>query len=276
MNPLFVSEITIYPIKSCGGIAIQSAEFDDYGIKTDRMFMIVDENSIPITQRDVPELALVKTELERNSVRVLYRDSSILIPISDNKPHELYTSVWESAPLSVADVGAQTDEFFADIINRKCRLVRRSQSYNRLVASGIFTGQHRVAFVDSHPILIVSRNSVRELNKRLDEPILPDRFRPNIIIDGDCAPFDEDSWSIFQIDNQFFDFGKRCARCTVTTINQQTAQKSKEPLRELANFRRDERGKVCFGAYFTNRNTFGSISTKSTVHIHQSFNNPLT
>ena len=43
-----------------------------------------------------------------------------------------------------------------------------------------------------------------------------------------------------------FDLVKACARCTITTTDQATAERGKEPLTTLATYRRFERG-VLFG-----------------------------
>ncbi|MBI3258953.1 MAG: MOSC domain-containing protein [Ignavibacteriae bacterium] len=270
MNSPAVHSLHIYPIKSCGGISLQQVNLDKYGFENDRRWMITDINGELISQRDNPELALVRTAIDKGVLRATYKGDSIELPLNSEKEHEFYTALWGSAPFSVYDEGREAADFFSDILNCKCRLVNRSESFNRVVASGLIVGEHPVGFCDSHPLLVLTQNSLRELNHRIKEPMLSDRFRANIIIEGDLDSFAEDDWRVFEIDNKLFDFGKRCARCVVTTINQQTAEKGQEPLRELANFRRDHHtGKVWFGAYYTNRMASGHISVGSPVNIHQ-------
>lgn len=270
MNLASVHSLHIYPIKSCGGISVQKVNLDKYGFENDRRWMITDENGELISQRDYPQLALVHTAINNDTLTATYNNNSIELSLNSKKEHEFYTTLWNSALFSVFDEGGAASEFFSDIIGRKCRLVNRSESFSRVVASGLIVGEHQVGFVDTHPLLVITQNSLRELNHRVDEPMLADRFRANIIIEGNMESFAEDDWRVFEIEHSYFDFGKRCARCVVTTINQQTAQKGQEPLRELANFRRDQHtGKVWFGAYFTNRMTSGHISVGSQVVIHQ-------
>lgn len=275
MNQLAVHSLHIYPIKACGGISMQNIAIDKYGFENDRRWLLVDENGQFITQRDFPELSLVQPMIDGNILRVTHRKNTTEIRIDTEKKHEFYTSVWESDPLSVYDEGNSAADFFSEVVKSPCRLVRRSETYKRVVTSGKITGEHNISFVDSHPILIITQNSLKELNSRLDETLLPDRFRPNIIVEGDCDGFDEDNWRVIGINNQLFDFGKRCSRCVVTTINQQTAEKGSEPLHELANFRRDHRGKVCFGAYYTNRQATGNLAVGNPVVIYNSENIPL-
>jgi len=275
MSLLSVDSLFIYPVKSCSGIPLQNIRIDNYGVENDRKWMVVDEKGEMITQRESPELALVKTEINDEYLRISYKHSFVKLFLLQVNSHNYYTSVFGSEPLSVTDEGDEASSFFSDILHRKCRLVRRSELYKRDVTSGKITGKHQVGFVDSHPILILSQSSLTALNQRLTEPLPYNRFRPNIVIGGDCNEFDEDNWRVIEVDTLLFDFGKRCSRCMITTINQQTLEKGKEPLHELANFRRDERGKVCFGAYFTNRQTNGTLSVGSRVIIHQSEKNPL-
>lgn len=275
MSILTVESLFVYPIKSCRGTALQRVNIDNFGFENDRKWMVIDENGKFLTQREAPELALIQTEITNDSIRISYLNNSIKLSLSENNIHHFYTTVWESEPLSVADEGNLVATFFSDILHRKCRLVKRSETYKREVSSGKIIGKHHVGFVDSHPILIITKSSLKELNQRLAEQLPFDRFRPNIIVSGECKGFHEDDWMEIEINNQVFDFGKRCSRCTITTIDQVTLEKGKEPLSELAQFRRDNRGKVCFGSYFTNRYSIGIIEVGNYVTILQSENKPL-
>jgi hypothetical protein len=64
------------------------------------------------------------------------------------------------------------------------------------------------------------------------------RFRPSFIVAG-CEAFAEDTWTRFQAGGITFRTAGPCARCVVTTTDQLTAERGKEPLRTLATYRRD-------------------------------------
>ena len=64
-----------------------------------------------------------------------------------------------------------------------------------------------------------------------------DRFRPNLVVAG-CAAFAEDTWARFRIGGVVFRAGGPCARCVVTTTDHLTAERTREPLRTLASYRR--------------------------------------
>ena len=72
-----------------------------------------------------------------------------------------------------------------------------------------------------------------------------DRFRANLVVAGSTA-FAEDHWKQIRIGSVDFLVVKPCARCQVTTIDQATGETSKEPLKTLATYRKQD-GKVMFG-----------------------------
>jgi hypothetical protein len=72
-----------------------------------------------------------------------------------------------------------------------------------------------------------------------------DRFRPNLVFSGAKA-YEEDSWKTLKVGEVDFQIVKPCARCVMTTIDQENATKSKEPLKTLASFR-TVNNKVLFG-----------------------------
>ena len=59
-----VSEIWIYPIKSCKGFKTNSAKIVKTGFKHDREFMLVNEEGRFVTQRQFPLMALIEVTLQ--------------------------------------------------------------------------------------------------------------------------------------------------------------------------------------------------------------------
>ena len=105
-----------------------------------------------------------------------------------------------------------------------------------------------MAFADAHELLIVSEASLAELNSRLETPLPMDRFRPNIVVAG-CAPFAEDAWEAVSVASVRMLGADPCVRCVITTTDQVTAERGKEPLRTLAAYRKTPKG-VIFGRNF--------------------------
>jgi len=84
-----------------------------------------------------------------------------------------------------------------------------------------------------------------DLNSRLQTPVPMNRFRPNIVVEGGKA-FDEDCWQHFTIGDAAFAGVKPCARCVLTTVNQETGEQGVEPLATLSKYRKTG-NKVLFG-----------------------------
>lgn len=95
-----------------------------------------------------------------------------------------------------------------------------------------------------------------------------DRFRPNLVVTG-SAPFAEDTWSRFRIGTVVFRAGGPCARCVVTTTDQETADRGPEPLRTLATFRRDpqEPTNVNFGQNLIHESKSGVLRVGDPVEL---------
>src|SRR5258708_3185754 len=148
----------------------------------------------------------------------------------------------------------------------ECRLVRIGTSYIRPVKPEKAKPGDEVSFADGYPLLIVTEESLTDLNHRLDDPVPINRFRPNIVVTG-AGAYAEDSWSKVRIGQVIFRATGPCGRCIVTTTDQFTSERGKEPLRTLAMYRKDERNEVNFGQNFVNESKTGVVAIGDTVEI---------
>jgi uncharacterized protein YcbX len=238
-----LSYLRIYPIKSCGGIAVDEWEVDERGLRHDRRWMLVDETGSFMSQRKLPRMALIKVRLESDGLVVDAPGmSSLQVPFGppDGKP--MLARVWNDL------VEAQTvddDSWFSEFLGVRCKLVYLPDESVRQVDPAYAEPGDRVSLADGFPFLLISEASLADLNARLEQPLPMDRFRPNLVVGG-CEPFAEDGWRGVRIGRLTFRVVKPCARCTITTVDQESATKGKEPLRTLARFRRAG-NKVLFG-----------------------------
>ena len=121
-------------------------------------------------------------------------------------------------------------------------------------------------------MLVIGEASLDALNDRLvmrnEEPIPMNRFRPNLVIQG-AEAFAEDSWGRVRIGDVILRAGKPCARCVVTTTDQLTGDRGKEPLRTLSTFRRDKTdpSEVNFGHNYIHDTKSGLITIGATVEV---------
>jgi len=93
-----------------------------------------------------------------------------------------------------------------------------------------------VSFADGFPFLLISEESLADLNRRLAQPLPMNRFRPNLIVAG-AEPYGEDEWCRIEIGGIPMRVVKPCGRCVVTTTDQAIGERGKEPLRTLATYR---------------------------------------
>lgn len=248
---LTLSKIYIYPIKSLGGISLVESFVEDRGLQYDRRMMLVDDEGIFITQRDFPQMALLKTEIKNEHLTVahLNYNQSIEIPLQPANSFSHYkrkVKIWDDI-CEASIVSEEADNFFSDMIGLKCHLVYMPEDEKRIVdpQRKYVVDNHIVSFADGYPFLIIGQSSLNELNRRLEKPLPMNRFRPNFVFAGG-RPFEEDNWKDFMIGDVKFRAVKPCARCVITTTDQETAIRNQEPLKTLSTFRKIE-NKVMFG-----------------------------
>ena len=241
---MHLSALYLYPVKSLRGYAMTESNVDSLGLAGDRRFMLVDETGRFLTQRTLPRMALVATALTAGTLTLSAEGAgSIAVSTAPDPAASLRNvSVWKSEGLLAEDCGDAPAQWLSGFLQVKCRLVRIGSKFMRPVLKPDVTGPGDVvSFADSVPFLIVSEASLHDLNDRLvgkGEEALPlDRFRPNLVVAG-AAAFAEDTWTRFRIGALTFHAAGPCARCAITTTNQQTAERGREPLRTLATYRR--------------------------------------
>jgi hypothetical protein len=247
MSELRLSEIWIYPIKSLGGIRLNQAKVLDKGLEYDRRWMLVDENGVFMTQRNNPTMALFRLKIENEKLRIAYGPQSTDHSISIN-PGNFENGerviIWDDTVIA-CEVSKESSAWFSNILGSKCRLVHFPEENSRAVDAVYKVNDEHVSLADGYPFLIIGQESLNFLNSKLAHPIPMNRFRPNFVFTGG-EPNEEDTWRNFVIGNNRFVGVKPCGRCAIPTINQETAEKSDEPTRTLATYRRKE-SKILFG-----------------------------
>jgi len=239
-----LAALYVYPVKSLGGVQVESAAVDALGLVGDRRFLVVDETGRFLTQRTLPRMALIRTALTADTLQLTQEGrGGVAVPLAPDPAAPLRTvSVWKSEGLQAEDAGDAAAAWLSDGLATRCRLVRIGRAFQRPILKASAAAGDTVSFADAYPFLILSEASLADLNDRLierdEEPLPMNRFRPNFVVSG-CAPYEEDTWPRFRIGEVTFRAGGPCARCVMTTTDQETAERGKEPLRTLATYRRD-------------------------------------
>jgi uncharacterized protein len=249
---VILTHLFVYPIKSLGGIRLTEAVVEPRGLRHDRRWMLIDPHSRQfLTQRTDATLALLAVGLEADALVVHHRTrpelGTLRVPLTEPLTRPVSVTIWEDT-VPALPVSAAADAWFTVAINRPAQLVYMPDSTRRPVDPER-APRAIVSFADGYPLLAIGEAALAELNHRLtaasEAPVPMDRFRPNLVFQGG-APHAEDAWGAFRIGEVAFQGVKKCARCIVTTIDQQTAVTGKEPLRTLNKYRRTG-NKVDFG-----------------------------
>ncbi len=265
---LTISELYIYPIKSLGGVALDKATLTERGFEHDRRWMLVNADNQFISQREVNAMALLKVQLTGQGLLITnigVPGEEMHIPFLPTITETEMVTVWSSR-CRAQRVSDEADAWFSKQLGFPCKLVYMPDTTRRYVDGRYAHNKEITGFSDGYPLLLIGQASLDDLNNRLETPLPMNRFRPNIVFTGGAA-FQEDYMKHFMINGITFFGVKPCARCVITTINQQTAEKAKEPLKTLSTYRMKNK-KIYFGQNLLHQGT-GVVSIGDAISIHE-------
>jgi uncharacterized protein len=255
-----ITELNLYPIKSCAGISLREATLTAAGLMSehiyDREWMVVDAQGEFMTQRDFPKMALIVPRIKADTLEL--RAPGMLrleIPLGLPDPEDAQSvnvRVWDDAVLAY-DCDEVTAAWFSNFLGTPCKLVRFHSDAKRL-ANAKWTGGIDVPtlFSDGFPMLLISEASLGDLNDKLKaqgRSALPmNRFRPNIVING-IEAFEEDYAESFKAGSATLKPVKPCPRCPMPSIDQSTGEFGPDPLDILQAYRSNLKvdGGITFG-----------------------------
>jgi len=255
-----LTELNLYPIKSCAGIALREATVTPAGLMSeqiyDREWMVVDAQGSFMTQRAYPKMAQIVPRIKADTLELrapgmLRLEIPLGLPDPDDAP-TLNVNVWDDS-LQAYDCDETTATWFSKFLGTPCRLVR-FHAYAKRMANARWTGDvdAPTLFSDGFPMLVISDASLADLNDKLKtqgRTALPmNRFRPNIVINGTEA-FDEDHADTIAIGAAKLKPVKPCARCTMPSVDQGSGEIGPDPLDILRSYRANPRidGGIAFG-----------------------------
>ena len=246
-SSLVLQEIYLYPIKSLGGISVRQALVEERGFRYDRRWMLVDKKGEFVTQRTYPQLAVLQVALGETQLEVYSKidpAQRIAFDLDLVSTQELTVKIWGDEVLARL-VSDEVSRWFSDFLGMALDLVVMPESSERKMDPRYAVHEESVSFADGMPYVLIGQSSLDDLNQRLNEAVRMDRFRPNLVFSGGMA-YAEDQFRQLLIGEVGFQVVKPCARCVLITVNQQTAERGKEPLATLATYR-SQGSKVYFG-----------------------------
>lgn len=257
-----IGALWVFPVKSCAGVSVQSAQLLPTGLKWDRAWMVVDPEGVFITQREVPQMALIQPWIDEQAgtLQLQYPGApGLTVPLAvpgASDASQMRVQVWDSH-VNAWDTGEAAATWFGQVLGRACRLVRFDGAQQRLSGSRWTGGiEGATQFADGYPLLVTTSSAFDGLNDKLQaqghERVDGLRFRANIVLDG-LAEHEEDFietlWVHAEAAPVAIRLGKPCARCPIPNIDPRTAQSSPEVGDTIAQYRQDARmdGAITFG-----------------------------
>jgi len=312
-----VVDLRVYPVKSCGGISLSSSRMAQTGLEWDRVLAVVDKNGRVQTQRLHTKMAAIRTSLDLEAKTLTLETDGmepLMVPLDNLEAAgctRTLTSVGHGDPIPAWLYPKSVTEWLTrclagtpgltingeEEIRRTSRgaerynLVRFDDTANdkRQVANDVggenALPQDQVAFPDLFPLLVTTKESLEEVDRRVPSlKVTMDRFRPNIVVAGLPKAFDEDKWAVIEIGDGERGMVLRCLeqdpRCQMPTIDQRTGQKDPqfEPSRTLRRFRKlpfDPFGKAgdlagegpMFGIYAAHGGKLGELRVGDAVRV---------
>ena len=256
-----VVALNVHPVKSCAIRPVPSASVERAGLAGDRRWMVVDADGTLVSARKVHGLFSVVADTPQTSDEVT---SGLRLQAAGEPDLHLHGDIGEvirvrlhSHDLAGALVSPEADAWLARVLGTPgLRLVRCVDPTQRALNPDHSTSGDHTAYADGYPLTLASRASLRQLQDWVAEtavergeavpaPLPEQRFRANVVVDGDLEPFVEDTWTSLRIGGVGFRVAKPVDRCVMTTIDPGSLDTGPEPIRTLARHRRWD-GKTWF------------------------------
>lgn len=248
---MYISQLFIYPIKSCAPVSVESLVFDRFGPQGDRRFMLVDERGKFLSQRQLPQMANIQPDIVWNeagqmqAINLSTETGQCQVELQ-SLSQRIEVTVWKDS-LEALDCGDAVSEWLSGFLGRRCRLVMLPEDSQRQVSLKRAEVGRYVGFADGYPLLVVNQASLDYFSEKIDRPMAVERFRPNVVVSGEeLVAFSELKWQRLNLLQGTLKLVKPCERCVIPTRDLQTLEREKDVLSVL---RKDclVDGKMIFG-----------------------------
>ncbi|WP_330302695.1 MULTISPECIES: MOSC N-terminal beta barrel domain-containing protein [unclassified Streptomyces] len=245
--------IHVHPVKAFRGQSPREAVVEPWGLAGDRRWVLIDDGGKVVTQRQQPRLALAAAELlPGGGIRLSAEGREpVNVPVPEPVGTTTLDIFGDKVEAVLADAAAHA--WCSDYLGADVRLVHMDDPATRRPVDPDFAlPGETVSFADGYPLLVTTLASLKALNSLIAQgehahegPLPMSRFRPSVVVSGTTA-WAEDDWSRIAIGEVTFRVARMCGRCVVTTTDQDSAERGKEPLRTLGRHRRFG-GQLVFG-----------------------------
>ncbi len=244
--------LAVHPLKSAAVRSVRHADVEPWGLADDRRWMLVDASGECVTAREESRLLTVHADTPRTdpavaaALRLRSRDGDeLLVPPASGEPFPVTV---HGRGLSGVAAGDAATGWLRALLGRDDVTLVHVAAPRPLNPERARPGE-ATAFADGYPVTLATGPSLRRLDDWVTEtalergeapagPLAMARFRPNLMVDGDLEPFEEDDWSSVRVGAVTFRVVAPVDRCVLTTRDPETAERGPEPIRTLARHRR--------------------------------------
>ncbi|KAG8742537.1 hypothetical protein FRC10_001304 [Ceratobasidium sp. 414] len=291
-----ITKLLVHPIKSCRGISLSESRYTPKGLQVWQYLIVEADTHKFITARQFPKMVLVETAIEPGETPLLRVSfpkasgiSSFVTPLAPDsatlQSWELISDIeiWLDTGLNayVAESLSPTEpspsSLLSSFLGRDVLLVLKGPKRRAVETTSTHPDlDAEVRFQDGFPLLLATTESLAAVQERVrhsangvqgwkvggitprwqTEELVMERFRPNIVLSGSPAPFDEDYWGDVQIGEDGAEGGVvsvvgRCGRCLLPNVDTTTGVRDNAvPFKVITKFRRVETlagSTACFG-----------------------------
>ncbi|CAB3976894.1 molybdenum cofactor sulfurase 3 isoform X2 [Paramuricea clavata] len=262
-NNCHLKRLFIYPVKSCAAFEVEEWDLNEKGLCYDREWLIVNESGSFISQKRQPRLCFIKPYigLKENVLRLQAPEMPELVLPLRMSTGEMNSLIIQpricGAKVSGIDCGDVVSKWLTSFLKQKCRLIRQNPNVIRRNNLNEDYFSQALSLANNSQLVYITEASCLDLldnikslfpngeTCELTVETLIQRFRPNLVISGVDA-YEEEFWSSVTIGNCEFQCCGVCFRCQMISVDPQSGERSKEPMRTLAKLRGS---KIPFGVH---------------------------
>lgn len=246
MGKAELHSIHVHPVKALRGRSPRDAVVEPWGLAGDRRWALIDDGGKVVTQRQQPRLAQAAAELTPGGVRLSAPGrASLRVPVPEPTATGRVSVDLFGDKVEAVLAGTAAHVWCSEYLGSGTRLVHMDDPATRRPVDPEYGKPgETVSFADGYPLLLTTLASLDALNALIargdrahEGPLPMNRFRPNVVVSGTTA-WAEDDWTRVTIGEVAFRVTRMCGRCVVTTTDQDTAERGREPLRTLGRHRR--------------------------------------
>ena len=260
-------QLNVHPLKSAAIRTLDAADVLPGGLRDDRSWMLVDAAGRLVSARELHATYRVVADTPATDPTVAgglrlrapgMDDLAVQRPDTEPDGEPVAVRLF-SLDLKALPAAEAAQHWVRRALGRDdLRLVWCHDPAARNLQPGFSSPDDHTSFADAFPVTVASLASLRQLNDWITEraletgeeppePLPVERFRANLVVDGE-EPFAEDRWHELRVGDVRFRVAKPVSRCVMTTLDPATLTTAKEPTRTLARHRLVD-GKTMFALH---------------------------